>query len=270
MTLPPDWDFTVRGLIAIVPEGKDFVYAQLKHLEALGYVQKKTLRDHKGHYAGTTYRFLEKPHPGLPDTVNPPQSIYSTNKKKSNSLTGVRTREDHLRVLNAMFDEAVEEEQNGPKVIEPKDGPEGQLSFLDGKLRDASKKEKLGSGVIPEVAHRIMYRICYNIKDRKQEATLSSTQRGRVASVLGKLQDAGADFGDLNRFERWWPTFWKSKGPGGNSQPPNPHDVLELWWFAMEQTQPKEESKGPEKPHEEVTFESLNQTMMNFAQGRKK
>lgn len=83
MSLPPDWDFSVRGIATIIKEGRDAIYSGLLELEAAGYIERSEIRE-SGRFVGTQYTFLqespctEKPYTENPDTVkpdteNPPQ-----------------------------------------------------------------------------------------------------------------------------------------------------------------------------------------------------
>lgn len=80
MGLPDDWDFSVKGMEAILKEGRDAIYAAIDELIRLGYVIRVTERSPGGKIAGTTYSFREtpvksgdEPYTGFPDTDNPPQ-----------------------------------------------------------------------------------------------------------------------------------------------------------------------------------------------------
>jgi hypothetical protein len=275
MCLQSTWDFTIEGLKAILPDKKYSVLKYMNELIEHGYVRRDRVRDGKGQIEGTIYTFFESPQTVSPAVVKRTQSIDLFNQKKKKSkdahpLEDTLTREDHKAIFEAMF--GSEDEDVGPTVIKPEGGVEGQMNLLDEKLSNLTKrKTRLANGHIPEVAHRIMYRLCYLIRDKKQEATLNSTQRGRVASTLGKLSEAGADFGDLNRFETWWSTFWKSKSrESGSYTPPSPQDVLDFWWVAMEGTRVREpKPEDPKNRVEEVTFESLSEGMQNFAKHRR-
>lgn len=100
MSLPPNWDFTVRGLIAILREGRDAIYASIKELRQYGYCDVVVCRDDNGKLAGNDYVFYEepqyvedrkeqphtdKPHTENPHTENPPQ-ISKEEKKDKESI----------------------------------------------------------------------------------------------------------------------------------------------------------------------------------------
>jgi len=47
LSLPDTWNYSVRGLAAIVPDGVDGVMTALKELEQLGYLERHQLRTAK-------------------------------------------------------------------------------------------------------------------------------------------------------------------------------------------------------------------------------
>ena len=38
LSLPPDWDFTVEGMITILPDGRDRIRTAMNNLKKYGYV----------------------------------------------------------------------------------------------------------------------------------------------------------------------------------------------------------------------------------------
>lgn len=49
-TLPPNWDYSLNGLIAICQEGRDVIKNTLNELKRFGYVEINQVRDEKGHF----------------------------------------------------------------------------------------------------------------------------------------------------------------------------------------------------------------------------
>jgi hypothetical protein len=72
LSLPDNWDYTVRGLAAICREGVDSIGAALRELAQAGYLIRRQLRNEKGKIIDTEYVIYEKPYcPDDPDTENP-------------------------------------------------------------------------------------------------------------------------------------------------------------------------------------------------------
>ena len=97
LSLPEEWDYSVRGLAALSKDGKDSVMNTLTELEEFGYLRRTKVLNDKGRFAGYDYDIFEKPQPGNPntekpytgnpcpenpDTENPPQ--LNTNQSSTN------------------------------------------------------------------------------------------------------------------------------------------------------------------------------------------
>ena len=61
LSLPEDWDFTVKGLANLNKDGVDGVRAALEELKAFGYLKVTRERNEKGQVRGTVYDIYEKP-----------------------------------------------------------------------------------------------------------------------------------------------------------------------------------------------------------------
>lgn len=110
LSLPDNWDYSVRGLASICLEGKDCIVTTLKELENKGYLVRKQLRDANGRLGGVEYIIYETPpepckgspctekpdavkqDTGNPDTETPPQ--LNTNKTKTKE-TKDREKKEH-------------------------------------------------------------------------------------------------------------------------------------------------------------------------------
>ena len=55
LSLPENWDYTLRGLAAISKEGVDAISEAVKELERSGYVIRNRKRDERGRLSGTEY-----------------------------------------------------------------------------------------------------------------------------------------------------------------------------------------------------------------------
>ena len=101
LSLPEEWDYSVRGLAALSKDGRDSVMNTLTELEEFGYLRRTKALNAKGRFAGYDYDIFEKPQPrkpntenpypekpcpGNPDTENPPQlnTNHSNTKELSN------------------------------------------------------------------------------------------------------------------------------------------------------------------------------------------
>lgn len=117
LSLPPEWDFSVEGIVTIVKEGRDAIQSTINELIKVGYCKRKQTNI-KGVFSPFEYTFYESiPQQGFPSTVKPatviPQAVnpiqlstYKLNKEKrkkekevkieavvEGSITGISTSE---------------------------------------------------------------------------------------------------------------------------------------------------------------------------------
>ena len=94
LSLPEDWDYTLKGLSLINREKIDAIREAIKELERAGYIVRSRERDEKGRLRGADYVIFEQPQPPTPDSPtleNPTQlnkDIQRTDlpkKEKSNT-----------------------------------------------------------------------------------------------------------------------------------------------------------------------------------------
>jgi hypothetical protein len=71
LSLPEDWDYTIRGLTHICREGRDAIKGAIVELEEAGYIQRQQRHDENGKFAGNEYVIHEAPLTDFPLTVKP-------------------------------------------------------------------------------------------------------------------------------------------------------------------------------------------------------
>ncbi|MCI8347393.1 MAG: helix-turn-helix domain-containing protein [Bacilli bacterium] len=77
LSLPPDWDYSLKGLCAISKENRDAIRSTLKELQDNHYLEIEKVRGNKGYFE-YNYLIYEKPHiidrdnESSPDMENPP------------------------------------------------------------------------------------------------------------------------------------------------------------------------------------------------------
>ena len=96
LSLPEDWDYSLRGLTKICREGIDAIRVAVKELEDCGYIRREQGRKSGGQMAGIVYTIyeqpcLENPNTGNPNTENPytekPDTENPTQLKKEKQIT---------------------------------------------------------------------------------------------------------------------------------------------------------------------------------------
>lgn len=61
LSLPEDWDYSVKDLVTLSSDGYDSVSTALRELEAAGYLTRKRVRNSQGKYGKMTYMVNPKP-----------------------------------------------------------------------------------------------------------------------------------------------------------------------------------------------------------------
>ena len=73
LSLPEDWDYTLKGLAQINRESIDAIREAVRELEQAGYITRSRERDTRGCLRGTVYTIYEQPHAG-PTSEEPAQA----------------------------------------------------------------------------------------------------------------------------------------------------------------------------------------------------
>ena len=79
LSLPEDWDYTVKGLAYICKDGIDSINGAIKELEVTGYMSRQRVRNDKGQLANTEYTIRE--YPKATDNDTPPAEGEPTQEK---------------------------------------------------------------------------------------------------------------------------------------------------------------------------------------------
>ena len=123
LALPPSWDYSINGLVAICKEEATAIRSALNELEKLGYLIREKKHDKNGHF-DYEYNIYEEPQTGSPYTENPhtvnPHTENSrqlnTDKLSINKLNTDKLITDNDTATTAADGEA-EENPNELKLI---------------------------------------------------------------------------------------------------------------------------------------------------------
>lgn len=80
LSLPENWDYTMKGLARICKDGIDSISGGIRELEAHGYLIRERVRGANGQLGSIEYTILEQPKPpapmqGAPILENPIQAV---------------------------------------------------------------------------------------------------------------------------------------------------------------------------------------------------
>ena len=102
LSLPDDWDYTLKGLARICRDGVDSIAAAVKELEDAGYVIRERVRDNKGHVGEMEYTIMEQPSPkrDFPVQENPVQGNPVQEKPEQEKRPQLNTKESNTKTSN--------------------------------------------------------------------------------------------------------------------------------------------------------------------------
>lgn len=84
LSLPEDWDYTLKGLSLINREKIDAIREAIKELERAGYIVRSRERDEKGRLRGADYVIFEQPQPPTPDLPTLEIQHWIIQRRKTN------------------------------------------------------------------------------------------------------------------------------------------------------------------------------------------
>ena len=75
LSLPEEWDYTLKGLARISREGVDAIRECIRELERAGYVARTRQRNEQGHLKGMEYVIFEQPQPVETNDSSPEEPV---------------------------------------------------------------------------------------------------------------------------------------------------------------------------------------------------
>lgn len=224
MSLPDDWKFTVNGLVSILKESRGIVYKVIDELIELGYCTRKKRAKVGGQFRGSVYTFYDNPSTAS-SIPNPVERTVIKQTKENKAVSTPQHPQSYIQVGDTYVGQSDDFFAN-LEEIGPNENPQPQF------LIDISPEDEEKGPPIPDSVFHHMFRICYGASTVDEQKFLDSKMRGRVASVLGKLRDADADWNQMIIFENWWKNSWMSGQRNGSYTPPRPEQVMEYWLTA--------------------------------------
>ncbi len=97
LSLPDDWDYSLRGLVAICKESKDAIRSTLNELKLNYYLQIEPSRDENGKFE-YNYLIYEKPYRTRFKTRNPPNTDFPyTDEPNTDNQPQINTKESNIK-----------------------------------------------------------------------------------------------------------------------------------------------------------------------------
>ena len=100
LSLPEDWDYSMRGLAKLSADGLDSTRAAVKALERSGYVVRRQLYDARGRFSNNEYTVFEIPQPSSPSSEKPSSDAPLSEKPSQINTEQVITQERNTDLNN--------------------------------------------------------------------------------------------------------------------------------------------------------------------------
>ena len=180
LSLPDDWDYTLKGLARICRDGVDSIAAAVKELEDAGYVIRKRVRDQNGRVGEMEYTIMEQPSPkrDFPVQENPVQGNPVQVKPEQEKRPQLNTKESNTKISN------IQESNPIPSNHTQTDDRMG----TDGMMKRAQYRELLKENIEYDILaenHRL---------DRERIDELLELMTDTVCTNRKMLHIAGDDF----------------------------------------------------------------------------
>ncbi len=165
LSLPDEWNYTLRGLAAISKEGVDAIGSAVRELEKAGYIIRRQLRGEKGRISDTEYTIYEQPHKSDVEVsnLNEPHTDFPDVDRPSakkpaelNTNAEITQRENTNRVNTDVsnthsFSHSVENAEQQDENIKAAERTDGMTDIKT--LRDKIR-EQVGYAYIANVGNR--------------------------------------------------------------------------------------------------------------------
>ena len=169
LSLPDEWNYTLRGLAAISKEGVDAIGSAVREVEKAGYIIRRQLRGEKGRISDTEYTIYEQPHKqdntsdvevsnlNEPHTENPDMVKPSAKKPAELNTNAENTQRENTNRVNTdvsnthSFSHSVENAEQQDENIKAAESTDGMTDIKT--LRDKIR-EQVGYAYIANAGNR--------------------------------------------------------------------------------------------------------------------
>ena len=149
LSLPDEWDYSVKGLVMLNKDGTDSINSAIKELEQFGYIKREQAYDDKGRFCGYDYTVYEYPLAETPLAENPlTGNPAQLNTKESNTKKSNTKELNNKETVTSIIEEAPAElQENLNDFIEMRKKNKSAMTVKAIKLL-ISKLDKLSGGDI--------------------------------------------------------------------------------------------------------------------------
>jgi len=139
LSLPENWDFSIKGICATIKEGTTAVYSAIDELKERGYCKVVTNRNEKGMILGNDYTFYENPNM---------ENLNVDNQSQINTNNNI------IRNTKNIFDKEIKKEEKEYKekfaeFVSAYKKMGGKSRGIDTEYKDFTKRHKDWQKVLP-------------------------------------------------------------------------------------------------------------------------
>lgn len=111
-SLPPDWEYSVTGLCAVLPiDGRDAIKKSLHRIEVAGFLSRETIRDSNGRFHESRWTLNLSPQTDLPSTGLPFTDKPATENPQ-------QTNKDNKSVKKEQSKDSLSHKRFSPPTVE--------------------------------------------------------------------------------------------------------------------------------------------------------
>lgn len=100
LSLPDSWEFSILGLAAILPDGKDAIGNCVKKLEKAGYLRRIQAKNDNGQFAGYDWKISDNPIPKNPETVKAETRNTLPDNQAQSNTDKLNTKKSNTNISN--------------------------------------------------------------------------------------------------------------------------------------------------------------------------
>ncbi len=172
-SLPPEWDYSVNGLVSVLKEGRDAITEALKELEREGYLVRSVLRS-GGKFYDMDYTLNEYPDPFMDNSeknTDKPKGKRTIKNYLSKSEIDSRIEESFTEdFLKNSFRDFLSMRVNIKKPITTA----GALTRMINRLKKLSEDDESVADKILDQSIRNNWQDLYPLKDKSAEKVVST------------------------------------------------------------------------------------------------
>lgn len=214
LSLPDNWNYTLKGLISICKDGQSSVTSALKELEEFGYLKRVRLHDKSGKFAGWQYivyetPYLENPNLDSPNTANPnsdkpnlenplqsntnQSNTYLSNTQSINHSSNSTQQKGNVENSVENYEEVIEnvKEQIEYDILRQKYSDSSQLDEIVSIMTEVMMSDKditINGRKIPcSMIHNIYQKIDFDCIVYVIDSVYGYSKRKRISNIKGYL-----------------------------------------------------------------------------------